>query len=192
MFSGSRIIPTLGSTVQWETRQAFFPTGTVGPRVGIFLSPLNTNGGFYLTYMNTQDGLLYSSSYLACHWQSPWDIIRPLYTSIQYDCNLWLPFPNAWWCWRQSMFGTQCYPLLTKRFEMCDITPGESYRRLLVRATINIQTLGDLTNPSVLWLKYHINTTNTVSLGFNVIFFAFFLLSKMTMVNFLMIESQFV
>ena len=44
-------IPTLGSTVQWETRQASFPTGTVGPRVGIFLSPLNTNDGFYLSHI---------------------------------------------------------------------------------------------------------------------------------------------
>ena len=34
-----------------RTRQASFPTGTVGPRVGIFLSPLNTNDGFYLSYM---------------------------------------------------------------------------------------------------------------------------------------------
>ena len=50
VFSGSRKIPTLGSTVQWETRQASFPTGTVGPRVGIFLSPLNTNDGFYLSH----------------------------------------------------------------------------------------------------------------------------------------------
>ena len=48
VFSGSRKIPTLGSTVQWETRQASFPTGTVGPRVGIFLSPLNTNDGQYV------------------------------------------------------------------------------------------------------------------------------------------------
>ena len=53
VFSGSRKIPTLGSTIQWETRQASFPTGTVGPRVGIFLSPLNTNDGFYLSYMTT-------------------------------------------------------------------------------------------------------------------------------------------
>ena len=53
VFSGSRKIPTLGSTVHWETRQASFPTGTVGPRVGIFLSPLNTNDGFYLSYMTT-------------------------------------------------------------------------------------------------------------------------------------------
>ena len=53
VFSGSRKIPMLGSTVQWETRQASFPTGTVGPRVGIFLSPLNTNDGFYLSYMTT-------------------------------------------------------------------------------------------------------------------------------------------
>ena len=34
-----------------ETRQAWFPTGTVGPRVWIFLSPLNTNDGFYLSHM---------------------------------------------------------------------------------------------------------------------------------------------
>ena len=51
VFSGSRNIPTLGSTVQWENRQASFPTGTVGPRVGIFLSPLNTNDGFYLSHI---------------------------------------------------------------------------------------------------------------------------------------------
>ena len=51
VFSGFRKIPTLGSTVQWETRQASFPTGTVGPRVGIFLSPLNTNDGFYLSHI---------------------------------------------------------------------------------------------------------------------------------------------
>ena len=30
-----------------ETRLAEFPTGTVDPRVGIFLSPLNTNDGFF-------------------------------------------------------------------------------------------------------------------------------------------------
>ena len=51
VFSGSRKIPILGSTVQWETRQASFPTGTVGPLVGIFLSPLNTNDGFYLSHI---------------------------------------------------------------------------------------------------------------------------------------------
>ena len=60
VFSGSRKIPTLGSTVQWETRQALFPTGTVGPRVGIFLSPLNTNDGFYLSYPHIYDRFLYS------------------------------------------------------------------------------------------------------------------------------------
>ena len=49
VFSGSGKIPILGSTVQWETRQASFPTGMVGTRVGIFLSPLNTNDGFYLS-----------------------------------------------------------------------------------------------------------------------------------------------
>ena len=49
VFSGSRKIPTLGPPFLWETWQASFPTGTVGPLVGIFLSPLNTNDGFYLS-----------------------------------------------------------------------------------------------------------------------------------------------
>ena len=52
VFSGSRKIQTLRSTVQWETWQASFPTGTVGPRAGIFLSPLNTNDGFYLSHIH--------------------------------------------------------------------------------------------------------------------------------------------
>ena len=39
-----------GPSFQWETRQASFSTGTVGPRVGIFLSPLNTNDGLYLSH----------------------------------------------------------------------------------------------------------------------------------------------
>ena len=45
LFSGTRKIPTLGSTVQWEEGggEALFPTRMVGPQVGIFLSPLNTN-----------------------------------------------------------------------------------------------------------------------------------------------------
>ena len=64
VFSGDRKIPTLGSTVQWETRQASFPTGMVGPRVGIFLSPLNTNDGFYFSHilMHTRSSDLYVSS----------------------------------------------------------------------------------------------------------------------------------
>ena len=32
----------------------------MGPRVGIFLEPLNTNDGFYLSYMDTHGGLLSS------------------------------------------------------------------------------------------------------------------------------------
>ena len=51
VFIGSRIIPTLGSSIQWETWQASLPTETVSPRVGIFLEPMNTNDGFYLSYM---------------------------------------------------------------------------------------------------------------------------------------------
>ena len=39
-----------GPPFQWETRQALFPTGTVDPRVGIFLSPPNTNDGFLLSH----------------------------------------------------------------------------------------------------------------------------------------------
>ena len=40
-----------GPTFHWETWRASFPTGTLGPRVGIFLSPLNTNDGFYLSHI---------------------------------------------------------------------------------------------------------------------------------------------
>ena len=43
--------PTLGSKVKWETRQASFPAGTVGPRIWIFQSPLNTNDEFYLSHI---------------------------------------------------------------------------------------------------------------------------------------------
>ena len=39
----------LGPLFQWEIRQALFPTGMVDPLVGIFLSPLNTNDGLYLS-----------------------------------------------------------------------------------------------------------------------------------------------
>ena len=35
--------------------EASFPTGTVDPRVGIFLSPLNTNDGFSLSEQTEQD-----------------------------------------------------------------------------------------------------------------------------------------
>ena len=55
LFSGFIKIPTLGSTVQWETRQASFPTGMVGPWVLTFLFPLNTNDGFYLSQIHLPD-----------------------------------------------------------------------------------------------------------------------------------------
>ena len=45
LFSVDRKIPTL---FQCETQQALFSTGTVDTLVGIFLSPLNTNDGFYI------------------------------------------------------------------------------------------------------------------------------------------------
>ena len=44
-------ISTLGSTFKWEAWQASFPTGAVAPRVGIFLSTVDTNDGFYLSHM---------------------------------------------------------------------------------------------------------------------------------------------
>ena len=48
LFSESQKIPTLESPCR---SLASFTTGMVGPRVGIFLSPLNTNGGFYLIHI---------------------------------------------------------------------------------------------------------------------------------------------
>ena len=63
VFSGSRKIPTLGSTVQWETRQAWFPTGTVGPRVDSIY-----NDGFYLSYMGTYNELLYYTLETSLSW----------------------------------------------------------------------------------------------------------------------------
>ena len=45
-----------------------------------------------------------------------------------------------------------------------------SHSRLLYRAVINVQALGDRTNPSVLWLKYEININKKVSSQFNFIF----------------------
>ena len=48
---GNRKNPTLESTVLRKTQQAFFPTGKVGPQVGIFLSPLITNERFYLSHI---------------------------------------------------------------------------------------------------------------------------------------------
>ena len=84
VFSGSRKIPTLGSTVQWETRQASFPNGTVGPRVGIFLSPPNTNDGFYLSHPHTNNEFFFllTTKYL-----------------ILYFKNMENTFRNSWIRW---------------------------------------------------------------------------------------------
>ena len=51
MFSGYSKIPTLGSDVQWETLQASFPSGTVGPRNELLGPPLNTKDGFCLFHI---------------------------------------------------------------------------------------------------------------------------------------------
>ena len=42
-----------GPPFQWETRLAEFPTGTVDPRVRIYLEPLNTNDRFFFSYTTT-------------------------------------------------------------------------------------------------------------------------------------------
>ena len=68
LFSGSRTIPILGSTIKWETRLAWFPTGTVGPQVGIFLSPLNTNDGFYLFHKPCTSQSKRSNTHDAARW----------------------------------------------------------------------------------------------------------------------------
>ena len=67
VFSGSRKIPTLGSSVQWEIQQASFPTETMGPRVGIFLSPLNTNDGFYLSHIPRTNSRMSIDKWHHCH-----------------------------------------------------------------------------------------------------------------------------
>ena len=56
VFSGSRKMLTLGATVQWETREVSLSTGNVISPVGIFLSPLDTNDGFYLSHMGNNNG----------------------------------------------------------------------------------------------------------------------------------------
>ena len=50
---------------RWALRlQASFPTGTVGPRVWIFLSALNTNDGFYLSNMGSDVGQIFPTASL--------------------------------------------------------------------------------------------------------------------------------
>ena len=55
-----------GPSFQWETRQASFSTGTLDPRVGIFLSSTNINDGFYLSTFNASPNIndgFYLSTY---------------------------------------------------------------------------------------------------------------------------------
>ena len=49
--------------------EALFPTGTVDPRVGISLSPLNTNDGFSLSsVIASLSTLVFSQSLNGTHW----------------------------------------------------------------------------------------------------------------------------
>ena len=57
----------LGPPFSGKTRQASFPTGRVGPRVWIFLSPLNTNDGFYLS--GVQENYILSHIFRANPWE---------------------------------------------------------------------------------------------------------------------------
>ena len=104
LFSGSINIPILGPTVQLETRQASFPTGMVGPRVGIFLSPLNTKDGFYLSYPHY---LTPGSHMRMVHWlywnSRSWsfsDVIVICLINVIVSCCIsayWEPFLNMNW-----------------------------------------------------------------------------------------------
>ena len=53
VFSGDRKIPTRGSTVPVGNEACRVSTGTVGPRAGIFLEPLNTSDRFFFSYTTT-------------------------------------------------------------------------------------------------------------------------------------------
>ena len=54
-------------------------------------------------------------------------------------------------------FGRRRYQFVTECYKICNITSWGSHSRLLKRAIINVQPLGDQTNSSVLWLKYNLN-----------------------------------
>ena len=49
MYSETGKSQPLGPPFQWNLGEASFPTGTMDPRVGISLSPLDTNDGFSLS-----------------------------------------------------------------------------------------------------------------------------------------------
>ena len=64
LFSGSRKIPTLGPPVHWERG---LPTETMGPGVGIFLSPLNTNDNKRRNQL-----FVWGWDRKVCPWQASW------------------------------------------------------------------------------------------------------------------------
>ena len=101
VFSGSRKIPTLWSYVQWETRQATFPSGTVDPGVGIFLSPLNTNDGFYLCHIphtNLWESnilvMLKWGNHVMSHLSVFRNFLKPFFLNIKMSRDMW--FPTMW------------------------------------------------------------------------------------------------
>ena len=70
---------------------------------------------------------------------------------------------------------------------ICDFTSWGSHKRLLESTIINIQVLGDRTNPSVLWLKYDFNIEKTASSQLNFTFCTFSM-SKMITAHFSTVE----
>ena len=61
---------------------------------------------------------------------------------------------------------------------ICDVTSWGSHRCLLERAIINIQALGNRTNPSVLWLKSDVNINKNSTFAIKLYLLYFFIVKN--------------
>ena len=59
-------------------------------------------------------------------------------------------------------------------YKNCDVMSWGSHSRLLERAIVNVQALGDRKNPSVLWLNYKLNINKTGIFAIHFYFLYFF------------------
>ena len=120
-----------GPPFQWEPRQASFPTGTVDPRVGSFMSPLNTNNNStFLVHTGSRypyvyspmvksmpcgihvgQALLYSRQPTRNVWRH--DVPNYWITSVFYVCDVGL-------CNSDSNFQTSIAPLFDRKFALSD------------------------------------------------------------------------
>ena len=85
--------------------EALFPTGTVDPRVGISLSPLNTNDGFSLS-LDTESiisGVVGGNSLLSVAQKS----IYPLQCFTNYAVDKEFALKNFMWVCIESFFEIQ-------------------------------------------------------------------------------------